>query len=475
MSTYYTLLTSVGLAKLINAQALGTVVQWSAMAVGDGNGNPTTPTQAQTALVREKYRAQLNQLSIDPANPNYLIAEMIIPATQGGWTVHEVGLFDADGDMVAVANFPMTYKPVLADGSTRDLVIRIIIEVSNAATVQLKIDPAVVLASRQWVMTNYVEKVTLNGGTTNQVLRKKSNNNLDVEWADPLAAVQVIVASREETQTLAAAQTVIDLATVTTEGCAVYIEGVRLLLSQFTRNTATRVTLATSYPAGTKVTVVQNEELAGITTPPQFDNDNSLATTAFVQRALGSLAGYVTYAVNTVLTAADVGKYVYANAPSLTLTLPNVTLLPAGSRIYIQASATATCTVTSVNGSIAGPNGNQVGSPSVVLGNGTASEFISSGTGWLAVGGTGVASLSTNGYQRTPSGLIFQWGSALASAADYLVTFPIAFPVGPVSLVFGQNEGTVSYHNNFLTATGFKYRNAAATYPDQFTWFCIGY
>lgn len=260
MSTFKTLLTNVGLAKLINAQALGTVVQWSAMAVGDGNGNPTTPTETQTALVRERYRASLNELSVDPLNPTYLISEMIIPATQGGWTVHEVGIYDADGDLVAVANCPATYKPLLAEGGTSDLGIRIIVQVSNASVVQLKIDPSIVLASRQWVINNYSLSKLIPGGTTSQVLAKKSNADGDTEWVDPDTAVDVIVSSREETQTLAAAQNIIDLAAITTYGCAVYIEGVRLLKTQFTINTATRLTLSTTYPAGSKATIVQNEE-----------------------------------------------------------------------------------------------------------------------------------------------------------------------------------------------------------------------
>lgn len=167
---------------------------------------------------------------------------------------------------------------------------------------------------------------------------------------------------------------------------------------------------------------------AGITAP-QFDNDKSLATTEFVQRALGSFAGYATYAANTVLTASDVGKYVYANATTITLTLPDATLLPGGSRIYIQAAAMTTCTVRSINGNISGPNGNQVGSPNVVLGNGVSTEFVASGMGWLAVGGSGLALLSATGYQRLSSGLIDQWGSvAVTDNAEVNVILPIAFP-----------------------------------------------
>lgn len=82
---------------------------------------------------------------------------------------------------------------------------------------------------------------------------------------------------------------------------------------------------------------------------------------------------------------------------------------------------------------------------------------------------------STSGYQKMPGGMIIQWGLTLATSAGYLVTFPIAFPNTPVALVFGQNEASTSFHDNYLITTGFKYKNAAATYPDSFNWIVIGY
>ena len=173
------------------------------------------------------------------------------------------------------------------------------------------------------------------------------------------------------------------------------------------------------------------------TTRPQFDSSKALATTEFVQRASGSLAGYVSYSVSATLTAADVGKYVYASAPVMSLTLPDAVLLPAGSRIYIQAGANTVCTVKSVNGNFTGPNGNTSGSPNLVLGAGTASEFIASGLGWLAVGGSGIAVLSASGYQRMPGGLIIQWGfgSAGANGASFVNTYPTAFTKAVYSVV----------------------------------------
>lgn len=150
MSTYFAILTDRGEAKLANAQALGTQVQYSHMAVGDGNGNLPVPDRLQPALVREQYRAGLNELKVDPLNASQIIAELVIPENVGGWWIREMGIYDADGDLVAVANCPPSYKPLLAEGSGRTQVLRMVLIVSSTAAVQLKIDPSVVLATRAY-------------------------------------------------------------------------------------------------------------------------------------------------------------------------------------------------------------------------------------------------------------------------------------------------------------------------------------
>nr|WP_275094382.1 phage tail protein [Salmonella enterica] len=136
---------------MANATALGTQVEITQMAVGDGNGTLPTPNPAQTALVHELRRAPLNTLSIDQNNANQIIAEQVIPEDVGGWWIREIGLFDKDGDMIAVANCAETYKPQLQEGSGRVQVVRMILIVSSTAAVTLKIDPSVVLATRQYV------------------------------------------------------------------------------------------------------------------------------------------------------------------------------------------------------------------------------------------------------------------------------------------------------------------------------------
>ena len=148
---YYAVLTNVGAAKLANATALGAQVEITQMAVGDGNGVLPTPNPAQTALVHELRRAPLNSLSIDPNNANHIIAEQVIPEDVGGWWIREIGLFDKDGDMIAVANCAETYKPQLQEGSGRVQVVRMVLITSSTDNITLKIDPAVVLATRKYV------------------------------------------------------------------------------------------------------------------------------------------------------------------------------------------------------------------------------------------------------------------------------------------------------------------------------------
>ena len=154
---YFALLTNQGAAKLANAAALGTKVDIASMAVGDGGGTLPTPDAAQTKLIGEKRRAPLNALAVDAANSSQIIAEQIIPESEGGFWIREIGLFDADGVLIAVANCPETYKPQLAEGSGRTQTVRMILIVNSTAAVTLKIDPSVVLATRKYVDDAVIE------------------------------------------------------------------------------------------------------------------------------------------------------------------------------------------------------------------------------------------------------------------------------------------------------------------------------
>lgn len=148
---YFTLMTETGTAKLANATALGVPLKLTHMAVGDGGGTLPTPNSKQVKLVAEQRRAALNSLSIDSQNASQIIAEQVIPESDGGWWIREIGLFDSDGDLIAVGNCPESYKPQLAEGSGRTQTVRMVIITSSTDNITLKIDPSVVLATRGYV------------------------------------------------------------------------------------------------------------------------------------------------------------------------------------------------------------------------------------------------------------------------------------------------------------------------------------
>ncbi len=150
-SQFFAILTAVGEAKQANANALGVPWKLTQLGVGDANDTDPIPNRLQTKLINERRRALLNQLKIDPVNPSVLVAEQVIPADVGGWWVREIGLYDSDGDLVAVANCAPSFKPLLAQGSGRTQIVRMNFIVSSITNVVLKIDPAIVLATREYV------------------------------------------------------------------------------------------------------------------------------------------------------------------------------------------------------------------------------------------------------------------------------------------------------------------------------------
>ncbi|MFK8328507.1 phage tail protein [Pseudomonas sp. BJa5] len=159
MASYFTLLTNVGAAKLANAIALQQDFTISQMAIGDGGGSLPVPSTSRTALVNEVRRGPVNRVEKDPDNPAWVVVEQVLPPEIGGWTIREVGLYDAEGDLVAYGNYPETYKPVLAEGSARTQTIRFIAEVGSAEAVTLKVDPSIVLATREWAEQQAAAKV----------------------------------------------------------------------------------------------------------------------------------------------------------------------------------------------------------------------------------------------------------------------------------------------------------------------------
>jgi phage-related tail fiber protein len=317
MAQYKTIHTRYGLTRMAQAEATGAAINLLTMAVGDGGGNPTTPNDAQLGLVRELYRAKINRVYQDPTNADLFTAELVVPSTVGGFTIRECGVFDDQGGMFAVANIPDAYKPLGdgSEGSFGDTVIRLQFMVTNASVVTLQVDPNVVVATQAWIINNIKPATLFPGGTTGQVLKKRSNAEGDAVWSDP-GATNVIVSVVEEIQTLAANQTAVILTQCTTVGLAVYVNSGRLLPSEWTPDLVdnTRFVLKKSYAAGSALNCVQNEPAAWVPTP--LTQDKNLADVPNPATARANLGVYSKAETDTKAPVGMIGHFAASTPPN---------------------------------------------------------------------------------------------------------------------------------------------------------------
>ena len=206
--TYNTILTQKGVALLDNATSQGVPLKITQMAVGDGNGNITTPDATQTELVHEVRRAAIDKLFIDSENPCQIIAEQVIPETDGGWFIHEIGLFDDKDNLIAVGNYPATYKPNCLEDSSRTQMIRMEIIVDNTEAIELKNETIEVFAARKYIepradatQTTATQKYVNDTITAKITAHEKSTNHPDATTsAKGFVQLNSAINSKLETQ-----------------------------------------------------------------------------------------------------------------------------------------------------------------------------------------------------------------------------------------------------------------------------------
>ncbi|HFG8884811.1 TPA: phage tail protein [Yersinia enterocolitica] len=284
---FFAILTNLGAAKLANATALGTQLQITHMAVGDGGGVLPLPNAAQTQLIGEKRRAALNSLSVDAANSSQIIAEQVIPETDGGWWIREIGLFDKDGVLIAIANCPETYKPQLQEGSGRTQTVRMVLIVSSTEAVTLKIDPSVVLATRKYADDKAIEVKSYADGLMVAHLAAADPHSQYAPKASPA------LTGKPTAPTAAKTDNSTQLATTA---------HIKLALADY-------APLASPVLTGTPTTPTAG---AG-------SNTQQLANTAFVQAAIAALVASSPAALDTLKELADA----LGNDPNFATTMTN--------------------------------------------------------------------------------------------------------------------------------------------------------
>ncbi|HDL2224369.1 TPA: phage tail protein [Acinetobacter baumannii] len=156
MATYKGILTNNGKA-LIAGATVSNKINYSHIAVGDGNGSVPVPSETRTALINEKARIALNVVEINPNNTNQIVCEAIIPSNVGGFYIRELGLY-AGNTMVVNASYPPTYKPLADEGGAREINIKLVINIQNAEVIALYLDDSLIYATREWVNKNYIRR-----------------------------------------------------------------------------------------------------------------------------------------------------------------------------------------------------------------------------------------------------------------------------------------------------------------------------
>ncbi|MXF41504.1 phage tail protein [Escherichia coli] len=444
MSTkFYTLLTDIGAAKLASAAALGVPLKITHMAVGDGGGVLPTPDAKQTALVNEKRRAALNMLYIDPQNSSQIIAEQVIPENEGGWWIREVGLFDESGALIAVGNCPESYKPQLAEGSGRTQTVRMVLITSSTDNITLKIDPAVVLATRKYVDDKALElKVYADDQMAKHLAAPDPHSQYAPKASPTFTGTPKAPTPAAGNNTTQVATTAFVQAALTAliNGAPATLDTLKEIAAAINNdpNFSTTINNALALKAP-----LSSPALTGTPTAPtaaQSVNNTQIATTAFVKSAIAGMVGSAPAALDTLNElAAALG-----NDPNFATTMLNA----------LAGKQPLDNTLTNLSG------------------KDVTGLLTYLGLGELALAGATTGAMLVNGYVAIPlmiSGvrrpLIIQWGvgqfgGSLGDDAGYLNNFPFAFPsacyVMVASHVGHTPSGAGILSASAITKSGFR-------------------
>ncbi|EKS8775905.1 phage tail protein [Escherichia coli] len=451
MSTkFYTLLTDIGAAKLASAAALGVPLKITHMAVGDGGGVLPTPDSKQTALVNEKRRAALNMLYIDPQNSSQIIAEQVIPENEGGWWIREVGLFDESGALIAVGNCPESYKPQLAEGSGRTQTVRMVLITSSTDNITLKIDPAVVLATRKYVDDKALElKVYADDQMAKHLAAPDPHSQYAPKESPTFTGTPKAPtpAAGNNTTQIATTEFVQAALTAIINGAPATLDTLKEIAVAINNDPKFSTTINNALALKAPLL---SPALTGTPTAPtaaQSVNNTQIATTAFVKSAIAAMVGSAPAALDTLNElAAALG-----NDPNFATTMLNA----------LAGKQPLDNTLTNLSG------------------KDVAGLLAYLGLGELALAGATTGAMLVNGYVAIPliiSGvrrpLIIQWGvgqfgGSLGDDAGYLNNFPFAFPsacyVMVASHVGHTPSGAGILSASAITKSGFRGFSSVAT------------
>ncbi|HHJ1252988.1 phage tail-collar fiber domain-containing protein [Proteus mirabilis] len=524
---FFALLTVIGANKLAKATALGTTLKITQMAVGDGGGTLPTPDTQQTKLVGEKRRAGLNTLFVDPKNDSQIIAEQVIPENEGGYWIREIGLFDDEGSLIAVGNCPETYKPQLQEGSGRTQTIRMILTVSHTESVELKVDPSVILATREFVNDAiesaskqtleevaklYATKAELSTGlskvqksadaaNTNANSRvpntRKVNNKplstditltaSDVGAATPAQVNEAKTAASNAQATANSGVSKADTAQKTANDAVSKANAAQTAANNANINANGRVPSTrkiNNKPLSDDISLTASD--IGAATPAQVNEAKTAASNAQATANSGvSKADAAQKTANDAVSKATAAQTAANNAnTNANGRVPNTRKVngkPLSADISLTAGDVGAATPAQVNeAKTAANNANNNANgrvPNTRKVNGKPlSADIRLTAGDVGAGAKNTASKAENGWWKCgDTGIIYQWGKKTITYNDYFINFPIAFPNKLLSFHAIDYDGA---NNPGLKLSKSNLSKAAMEMPSGIIavmWLAVGY
>ena len=161
--TTFTLLTNKGRSKEAAALANNSSIQVSHIAIGDGS---TVPSGGETQLYHELARKPIFANGLVSGATDTAYFEIYLTANEGPYTIREAGLFDAEGDLLAIAHYdPPIAKPTPDSGQTVEGTIRLQVQFSNTDNIVVKVEPSIKIPLQRltlcpWVAVKAIDKVT---------------------------------------------------------------------------------------------------------------------------------------------------------------------------------------------------------------------------------------------------------------------------------------------------------------------------
>jgi hypothetical protein len=425
---------------------------------------------------------------------NLVVIEGIIPPEAGGWTIREVGIKDAAGDLILLGNYPATEKPAPESGGEKQIIVRGGMRISNGGDTVLQIDSSLVMATEEYVNSrapHYVRAVSPN----NIVLA-----GLQTIDGVTLAANDLVLVAAQNT---AAANGIYKVAAgawsrsfdANTDfevlaGMVVIVqEGVVNFDTVWLLSTNAPITLGTTELTFTKIfpdersrSIVDNAAPTGDDASPT----SLFSWLAYMVKAITGKANWRTAPATTLQAAAyhiaattPHSGHAPLASPALTGTPTAPTAVAGTNTIQLATTAFVIAATPAASEMVSGkvelataaettagvdntravhPAGLKVEldkkapldsptltgtplAPTAAPGTNTqqlaTTEFVKAAS---------PASLASSGYQKLPSGFILQWGKTNIVALDAVVdlTFPIAFPNACRLAVTGNinsNEG----------------------------------